>query len=338
MRFGTLVPHFGSAAEPATLLRTAARAEALGFRSFWVRDHIIWTPHGMEGTDNTFVDPFLTLAALSAVTHDSVLGTGVVIPIRWPLKLAQNFASLSWLNGGGIVAGIGLGFDPKEFAAAGLDVEQREEIFRDSVAIMRRVWTEDGVSFAGEHFSFDDVTLSPKPVEPIPIVYGGNTPAAVRRAVQHTDGWYPGRLPLTTLERRLDYIEELVGERAADVHTIIQPLVVVAATREEAERAVPVHEVAHSSGGSKFWLPPASGSFETVDDLRGLVLCGTPDDIVEQLEDFHRLGIDEFIFDFRLQFDRYEEAIELVGSEVLPKVTHMTLKRPTATPAALPHG
>ncbi|MQA81639.1 MAG: LLM class flavin-dependent oxidoreductase [Streptosporangiales bacterium] len=275
-------------------------------------------PTAWRAPDKTFIDAFVTLAAISAVTEGMVLGTGVVIPIRWPLKLAQEFSSLSFLNGGKVVAGVGLGFSPAEFAGAGFDVERREEILVETVAIFRDAWDDGLVDFHGQVFDVDDVELFPTPVEPIPVVYGGNTPKSIRRAVDHTDGWYPGRLPMSTLEARLRYLEDYAGERASEMHTIIQPLVVVAPTREAAVAKVPVDEVAHSSGGAKFWLKPPSGEFRTVEDLRGLVVCGTPDDVVEQVMEFHDLGIDELVFDLRLQFDEYEDAHELLGAEVLP--------------------
>jgi probable F420-dependent oxidoreductase len=321
MRMGTLVPHFGEVASRDTIIRLAARAEALGFRSFWVRDHLIWSPHGMEGSNKTFLDPFLTLAAIAAVTSGCTLGTGVTIPIRWPLKLAQNYATLSFLNQGNVVAGLGLGFSPKEFSAAGLDADRREDILRETVDILRAAWTQETVTYHGDVFSVDDVELAPKPVEPIPIVYGGNTPKSVRRALELSEGWYPGRLPMTTLKARLDYLREVGGEKAERMYTIIQPLVVVADTRAEAEALVPIEEVAHSSAGAKFWIKPPSGKFRTVQDLAGLVVCGTPDDVAEQVAEFAELGIDEFIFDFRLQFDRYEEAVEMVGERVLPQLS-----------------
>lgn len=318
MRFGTLVPHFGEHASRDSIVRLAQKAEELGYRSLWARDHLIWHPHGMEGSNKTFIDPFIALAAMSAVTTECTLGTGVVIPIRWPLKLAQEFASLSFLNGGRVIAGIGLGADPAEFAGAGLSAEQKDPIFRETVDICRRAWRDGQVAHHGEVFNIEPTELLPLPVEPIPIVYGGNTPAAVRRAVEKTDGWYPGRLPMATLRKRLEYLKEQRGDDTRPFRTVIQPLVVVARSREEAERLVPIEEVAGSSQGSKFWVRPESGEFRTIEDLAGLVVCGTPQQVAEQVAEFAELGIDEFIFDFRLQYAAYEDVLELVGEEVLP--------------------
>ena len=95
------------------------------------------------------------------------------------MKLAQNFSSLSFLNNGRVIAGIGLGYSPNEFAAAGLDVEKREEILRETIDICRQAWGDGLVDYAGEVFEVEEVELAPRPVEDIPIVYGGNTPRAV---------------------------------------------------------------------------------------------------------------------------------------------------------------
>ena len=322
-RIGLLVPHFGEFASNETILDLSVEAEQLGFQSFWVRDHLIWEPHGMEGSNNTFLDPFIILGALAAVLNDAVLGTGVVIPTRWPLKLAQNFSSLSFLNNGNVVAGIGLGANPLEFAAAGFAAEDREQIFIETVDILHKAWNDEIVEYSGDIFSVSDVTIRPKPVEEIPVIYGGSSPAAVRRAVQYTAGWYPGRLPIDTLKARLAYLEtqgEKFERRRDSMDVVIQPLVVIGDTRLEAVERVPIEEVARSSEGSKLWKLPESGMFETINDLRGLVVVGTSDEVCEQLEELISLGIDELIIDFRLQFDQYSYAIRKFGQEVLPRL------------------
>ena len=173
MRFGVLIPHFGEYASMENIIEASRRIEEMGFDSVWVRDHIIWKPHGMEGTNITFVEPFITLAAVGAVTKRIELGTAVLIPIRWPLKVAQNFASLSFLTGGRVVAGIGLGSNPAEFAAAGFRIEDKEDILRETTEIVRLVWNSNGVSYRGKVFSFEDISIEPKPVRPVPLVYGG---------------------------------------------------------------------------------------------------------------------------------------------------------------------
>lgn len=316
--YGLLIPHFGEYASRGHILDATAEAVEGGIESVWVRDHLIWTPHGMEGTDPTFLDPFVTLAAVSAVVPGVTLGTGVVIPIRRPLKLAQEFASLSFLNGGRVIAGIGMGFSSIEYSNAGYEFDQREAILAETVAICRQAWDSGHVTHHGEVFTVDNVDVAPTPVEPIPIVYGGSTPKAVRRAVDLTDGWYPGRLPFRTLAKRLEYLRDYAGPRAQQISVTVQPLVCLANSREEAASMVPVDEMGLSSAGAAFWDLPPSGRFESVDDLEGLVVCGPPEEIASQIKAIEALGVDQFIFDLRLQFHDYEKVLRRVIYEVLP--------------------
>jgi alkanesulfonate monooxygenase SsuD/methylene tetrahydromethanopterin reductase-like flavin-dependent oxidoreductase (luciferase family) len=289
----------------------------------------------MEGDDTTFVDPFVTLAAAAAVTRRCALGTAVVIPIRWPLKLAQEFASLDFLAPGRVVAGIGMGFNPKEFEAVGLNAEERDEILDETVAILRQAWVGP-VTHHGRIFRGNSVDLNPKPAAPIPLLYGGTTPAGVRRAARLADGWYVGRLPLATLDVRLEQLRNLTAGRERPPYTVIQPLVIVDDTYEKAARRVPIRQVAESSEGARFWVAPASGEFRTIADLRGLVMCGTPEDVVSQLADFRDRGIDEVVLDFRLQFGEYDAVLSAVGVEAAKHLGGPAMAARASHPAGAP--
>jgi probable F420-dependent oxidoreductase len=280
----------------------------------------MWKPHGMEGTNRSFLDPFVTLAAVAGATKRVELGTAVLIPIRWPLKVAQEFASLSYISGRRVDAGFGIGSNPAELAAAGFALEDREPIFIETVDICRRMWSEDEVTWAGKHFQFERVTLEPKPVQPIPTWYGGTTRASVRRAVLHCDGWLPGRLPLATLDDRLQLLRSLSAEQGRQIRAGVIPLVVLDSNRERARAQVDVPALAASSEGSARWIKPASGEFRTVEDLEGLLICGTPQDCVREIQKFKARAIDDFVFDLRLQFAQYAETLELIAREVLPHV------------------
>lgn len=313
MEIGVLLPHFGEFAHAETLIEGSRRVEELGFDSVWVRDHILWTPHGMEGSDMTFIEPLMTLAAVAAVTKRVKLGMAVLIPIRWPLKVAQNLAALSVLSGGRVIGGYGLGNDPAEFGAAGLHREDREDIFSETIEIMRAVWTSDNVSYKGKVFSFEDVTLEPKPVAPIPLFYGGTTQASIRRAVAQMDGWLPGRIPIATLDARLSYLGERSEEAGKKLSVGVVPLVKVHSDRDQALANIDIETLATSSAGAKFWLPPASGSFRTIEDLAGLLIAGTPEDCKRELTKFAERGLDHVVLDLRLDFPRYLEQLEMLA-------------------------
>lgn len=319
MTYGVLVPHFGEHATRERILGSGALAERLGFDAVWVRDHLLWKPHGMEGTDLTFIEPLEVLAALAATTSRVVLGTAVLIPLRWPLKLAQDLATLSYLSGGRVAAGLGMGSNHAELAAAGFSRETRKQVFIETAAILREVWAADDVTFAGERFSFEGITIRPKPVAPIPLWYGGTTRAAVRNAVAHCDAWMPGRIPLATLDDRLGYLSELEGQQGRRLVRSIIPLVKIDRDRAKARSGLDVEALAGSSEASKDWIAP-SGGFQTLDDLGGIVAAGEPDEVADQIALIAERGIDHFVFDLRMQFNTFEESLELIAERVLPQL------------------
>ncbi len=320
MEIGVLLPHFGVHARVETLIEGSRRIEEMGYDSLWVRDHILWTPHEMEGTDLTFLEPLMTLAAISSVTTRVKLGSAVLIPIRWPLKVAQNLAALSVLSNGRVVAGYGLGNSEREFAAAGFKREDREEIFTETIDIMRQVWRDDHVTYQGKVFQFEDVTLEPKPVAPIPLVYGGTTQASIRRAVASMDGWLPGRIPLATLDLRLEYLAEQSAAAGKQLTVGVIPLVKVHRDRSRARENIDVAALSQSSAGAKFWKRPASGAFSTIEDLEGLVVAGTPEECVRELAKFAERGLDYVVLDLRLDFPRYLEQLELLAAAGLEEI------------------
>ena len=319
MKFGVLVPHFGRWASRETLVDNAPIIEEMGFDSLWVRDHLVWEPHGMEGNDRTFLEPLLTLAALSSVTTRMMLGTAVLIPLRWPLKLAQNLATLSYLSEGRVMVGMGLGSNEAEFAAAGLDKDRRIPILQDTVAICHRVWTEDNVSFQGEVFEVENFTLRPKPAAPIPFLYGGSTRAAARRAVTLMDGWIPGRIPIDTLKDRLIYLDRLSQEHGKKILLGTIPLVIADPDRQRARDSIDVNALGVSSAGARHWVTPASGGFNTVDDLEGLLVVGNRSDCLRSIETFANLGLELVILDVRLRYGQYMQQLEWLADWLLPE-------------------
>jgi alkanesulfonate monooxygenase SsuD/methylene tetrahydromethanopterin reductase-like flavin-dependent oxidoreductase (luciferase family) len=218
-----------------------------------------------------------------------------------------------------VICGIGLGYLRAEFEATGLDYTQREQICKETLDICRLVWSADHASYSGEVFSFEDITLSPKPVAPIPMEYGGSTPAGMRRAAQWTEGWQGARLPLKTLDKRLELQRKLQDESGKRIKVSIQPLVTVATSYDQAAARVPISDMGPSRDAARWWHYPPSGSFETIADLEGLNVVGTPDQVAEEVHKFAVRNVDEFILDLRLQFDDFDQALELFGTQVLPQ-------------------
>lgn len=319
MTFGVLMPHFGRHSSSERIVEGARLSERLGYDAIWVRDHLLWTPHEHEKGDRTFVDATISLAAAASVTETIVLGTAVLIPIRWPLKSAKEMMSLEFIAGDGrVLAGIGAGHNADELEAAGLDADQKASIAEETIEIWRSLFETGKVDFKGEVFKTGAVDLHPYPSAGMPIWYGGTTRAAVRRSASLCDGWLPGGTPLATFDDRLAYLRDLEDELDRDPCVIgIIPRLQIGRTTEEAIDGLDVQAFATASEGSKWWKKPPGG-FQTIEDLRGIVVAGDTEEITERVGDFEDRGLDHFVVDLRGQFEQFEELLQLFAEEVMP--------------------
>jgi probable F420-dependent oxidoreductase len=196
MRIGVHLPHIGRKAGPEAIQRAAIQAEELGFADVWSSEHII-IPRGAPYPPSAlFYDPVLTLTWAAAFTKRIRLGTSVlVLPMRHPLPLAKELATLQNLSEGRLILGAGVGWLEAEFAALGVPFRERGRRMDDGIAMMRAVWSEDPVSFRSRLIPavIDDMRMLPQPVKPIPIWIGGSSEPALARALRR-DGWHGSRL------------------------------------------------------------------------------------------------------------------------------------------------
>lgn len=321
MKFGLLLPHFGAHADKDAILDGARLAEELGFDSVWVRDHLLFEPHGeFESAATDFYEPLTVLTAVGAVTERITLGTATLIPYRHPLITAFTLASMSQMFGPRIIAGWGAGTFDHEFDAVGMGGIFRPELVESNARIFEKVWFEDGVTYSDDHFSFENVNVYPKPSGKIPFWYGGATPASARRAAEYCDGWMPGRITLKTIEKRVGQMAALVAENGRPMPTVgVVPPTTIATTEAEAWAGTSVEGLLKwANDRGKWWVKPESGVFETAADIEGSLIAGTPDQVVEQTAKFADVGVDHLVFDLRLSFERWLGSIELLGKDVIP--------------------
>lgn len=322
-KYGLLLPHFGEQADRDKLLEGSKRAEELGFDSVWVRDHLVFEPHGeMEKPNRTFYDAMTTLTAIGAVTSRITLGTGSLIPFRHPLVTALMVGTMTQLVGPRLILGFGAGTFDHEFDAVGLGHADRVELVRANAEILRRVMTSNDVSYKDDYFQFEDITIEPKPVGGrVPFWYCGATPRSARLAVEFADGWMPGRISMLTLQKRIETIEELSVRDGRTRPTIaVIPPTSIEETRQAALEHVNIPGLLAWANRSKFAVKPPSGRFETVEDLEGQLIAGNPDEAVAECKKFEAVGVEHLVFDFRFKFDQWFEQIELLGKHVLPKL------------------
>jgi probable F420-dependent oxidoreductase len=195
MRVGIHLPHIGRKSGPEAIRRAAIQAEELGFADVWTSEHII-IPRGAPYPPSAiFYDPVLTLTWAAAFTKRVGLGTSVlVLPMRHPLPLAKELATLQNLSEGRLILGAGVGWMEAEFAALGAPFRERGRRMDEGIAMMRAVWGQDPVSFPARHIPavIEDMRMLPQPVKPIPIWIGGSSEAALSRAAR-LDGWHGSR-------------------------------------------------------------------------------------------------------------------------------------------------
>lgn len=190
MRYGIYLRNMGPQSTPATMLACARAAEAAGLDDLWVADHIAIPPDDAEGSGGRYVDPLATLAWLAGATERIGLGTGVlVLPYRPPLATAKWVASIQELSGGRLRLGVGAGWMAAEFRAVGVPRARRGRVTDETLAFLHRCFASDEVESNGQKMLF-----LPRPERP-PILVGGAPPHALRRAVEHGDGWMPTGAP-----------------------------------------------------------------------------------------------------------------------------------------------
>ncbi|MYF83412.1 MAG: LLM class flavin-dependent oxidoreductase, partial [Acidimicrobiia bacterium] len=291
------------------------RLQELGFSSVYFRDQLGFTGGvSFENPSHHFVDPFIAMSAVAATTELTV-GMATLTPIRPPVVHAQLVGSLAHLARGRMALGVGLGGQPNAFRLAGLSVDDRIALFEEMVTVLRAT-AHPRASHRGTLISFDDLTLDPAPPRDLTLLYCGSSLAAIRRAVRFTDGWFPGRCPLRVFDRLSARLEEEAGAAGKTMRIAIVPLVSLDRSRERALAKVNVEGILEESRRKPAWRP--DGPFDTAADLRGALIAGTADDVIEELHQLEARGVDEVVLDLRERMDAFEEGIEQLGAEVLP--------------------
>src|SRR4051795_3265063 len=192
MRIGIHLPHIARKAGPDAIRRAAIQAEELGFADVWSSEHIIIPKGAPYPPSAIFYDPVLTLTWAAAFTKKVGLGTSVlVLPMRHPLPLAKELATLQNLSGGRLILGAGVGWLEAEFDALGVPFRERGRRMDEGIAMMRAAWSDDPVSFPAKTIPavIDNMRMLPKPEKPIPIWIGGSSEPAIKRALR-LDGWH----------------------------------------------------------------------------------------------------------------------------------------------------
>jgi probable F420-dependent oxidoreductase len=234
------------------LLLIAECAEAAEIESIWVSEHLVNAdprePPSPMDPEDPILDPVTALAFLAGRTTTVRLGTGVIVlPLRNPLILAKELATVDVLSGGRLILGIGVGYVEREFRGLGVPFEDRGQRLEEYLAAIRAIWTQQHPSYQGRYVEVGGVQAHPHPTQRPhpPIVMGGYVPAVMRRTVREADGWYGWGLDLEETAKRFEILRETAakvprGERLGPLEVTITPPgdVDVATAKQYAELGV----------------------------------------------------------------------------------------------------
>ncbi len=304
VRFGVTLPQikrtWGEARD------AAVEFDRLGFHSVWVCDHL----YGVPMPNLPILEAWSELAAVAAVTERVELGTLVTPPFfRNPAVLAKQVATIDNIAGGRVIVGLGSGWFASEFEGYGVPfppVGQRLEALEESCEILKRMWTEERVTFHGKHARVDDVMCEPKPVRRPPILIGGGGERVLLRiAAKHADIWNNLAVAQGQLGKKVDVLRRRCDEvgRNVDEITVSQQCMVVIAADEAAAREA-MTKAQRIYGGHM-----GAG-------LEEHGIWGSPDQVIERIQRHVQLGCTLFVIEFFGRDTR--EPARLFAEKVLP--------------------
>ncbi len=221
MRIGFGLPVSGAWASPQHISRFATRAEQAGYASLWTFQRLL-VPEGsgMEPVYHSVLDPVAALAYAAAVTTSIRLGVAVInAPYVSPGYLAKQAASIDVLSFGRLDLGLGLGWMPEEFALTGASMQRRGARTAEYIRVLHALWGEQPAEFSGEFYTVPRGTMLPRPVQPggPPILLGGTSPAALRRAGRIADGWVTSsRTDLAKISEGVEIVRQAAAAEGRD--------------------------------------------------------------------------------------------------------------------------
>lgn len=220
MQLGLFAINYGTCANPESAIQVAKHAEAIGFESVWTGEHVV-LPDPIPArlpfrADLPFLDTVVALTLAAAHTTSLKLASGIIIlPLRSPVLLAKELASIDAVSHGRLIVGVGAGYIREEFAAAGVPLAGRQERTDEFIRALRALWSMDHPRFHGRYVSFHGIDAHPRPIQhpAPPLVVGGEGQAALTRAVTMANGWYGFSLDITETRHLIDTLRRLEIER-----------------------------------------------------------------------------------------------------------------------------
>ena len=225
---------FNEHTSPEYIAAAAAMVEKLGYDSFWVPEHVLFFPDyeskypysedgRIQGDPRSLLDPLTALTYVAANTSKIRLGTGIcLVPQRNPVYTAKQVADLDYLSGGRVDFGIGIGWLKEEFNALGVPWTDRAGRTEECIGVMKTLWCDELSSYQGKYFSFEAAYQNPKPVQRPhpPLIFGGESRAALKRVATLGQGWFTFNVTPESLAQGIDILQPLLEEQGRTISDI----------------------------------------------------------------------------------------------------------------------
>ena len=304
MRFGLSLPHYGfslAGGAPITfdeMATWALRAEGLGFDSLWLSDHFFYSfaRFGADPTPIAAVEPLTAIAGLGAVTERIRMGTLVLgAPFRHPSIVAKMATTIDGISGGRLELGVGAGWLEEEFSAYGYpygSVGERFDSLEETLRVLQALFSGEPATLDGPTVSLRDARLLPEPVQPrIPVWVGGKGgPRLLRLAARYADGWNSvWRWSPEAYGGRADAAREACEREGRDPSTFRLSVGLYSLIGDSVGDFRDVFERGRAS------MPGDAMSEETVESWRADTLSGTPEQVLERVEAFEAIGVEEIV-------------------------------------------
>ena len=286
--------------DPELLCTSAEMAEDLGLDSIWLSDHIV--------TRNPTLDITCLFSMIAARTKKLRMGPSVLtLPARHPVQVAKTYATLDYLSNGRMIMAVGSGSDTRDLSASGVSPRERGKRLDEGIDILRRLWTESNVTYEGQFYQFEDVTIEPKPAKgSLDIWIGGKSDAILKRVVRLGDGWFPA---LTTPQEFRDDMDKL----QAYGETYGRPI-----DSREAGVLLLTHVCNDKEKGWETVAPFLRGLPMPPEEIAQRCVIGPPEECVEKIQDFVNAGCVKFVLRPSCPLDQIQPQLQRYGKDILP--------------------
>jgi len=313
-------------AAPADVVRVAVEAERLGYHAVMGNDHLTTQAYVRKRWPDppNFFEPLITYAYCASSTKTIRFMTGVIVlPMRHPVVLAKQVATLDQFTGGRVVLGVGVGAYREEYEATQPRLKEvsRAELVEEGIVAMRLLFTERRATYNGRHYQFEDVEMYPKPVQsPLPIFSAGNAEGSIRRAAELCEGWLPAAMGPERIRQgrdRLHMYAEAAGRDPAAVEIAPQLVVCVGRTAEAAERDFKKSQVYEHL----LSLQQSTLKGFDIDSYVSMNLIGSVDQVGELIEGYRDAGASHLsgLLFVSNSVDEYIEQMALFAETVMPR-------------------